>query len=34
MYVYGSDERLMQAARGDKLYGLEASSFLKKVKKR
>ena len=33
VYVYGSEERLVQAARGDRLDGLEAASVLKKVKK-
>ena len=33
LYVYGSEERLIQAARGDKLDGLEAASVLKKAKK-
>ena len=28
-YVHGSKERIMQAARGDKLDGLEAASVLK-----
>ena len=29
MYVYGSEERLIQAVRGDKVDGLEAASVLK-----
>ena len=33
MYVYGSEERLMKAARGDKTDGLEAVSVLKRSKK-
>ena len=33
VYVHGSEERLVQAARGDRLDGLEAASVLKKVKK-
>ena len=33
MSVHGSEERLMQAARGDKIYGLEAESVLKRSKK-
>ena len=33
VYVYGKEERLIQAARGDKLDGLEAVSVLKKPKK-
>ena len=33
LYVYGSEERLMQAARGDRVDGLEAASVLKKAKK-
>ena len=33
MYVYRSEERLMQAARGDKIDGLEAASVLKRSKK-
>ena len=32
-YVHGSEERLIQAARGDKIYGLEAASVLKRSKK-
>ena len=32
-YVYGSEERLIRAAWGDKLDGLEASSVLKTTKK-
>ena len=33
MYVHGSDERLIQAARGEKKDGLEAASILKRLKK-
>ena len=33
VYVHRSEERLLQAARGDKLNGLEATGVLKKVKK-
>ena len=33
MYVFGSDERLIQAARGEKIDGLEAGSVLKRSKK-
>ena len=33
-YVHGSKERLIQAARGDKIDGLEAASALKRSKKR
>ena len=33
-YVHGSEERLIQAARGDKIDGLEAASVLKGSKKR
>ena len=33
MYVHGSEERLMQAARGDKIDGLEAAYVLKRSKK-
>ena len=32
MYVHGSEERLIQAARGDKIDGLEAASVLKRSK--
>ena len=32
-YVHGSEERLVQAARGDKIDGLEAASVLKRSKK-
>ena len=31
--VHGSEERLIQAATGDKIYGLEAASVLKRSKK-
>ena len=33
MYVHGSEERLIQVARGDKIDGLEAASVLKRSKK-
>ena len=33
VYVHGSEERLIQAARGDKVDGLEAASVLKRSKK-
>ena len=33
-YVHGSEERLIQAARGDKIDGLEAASALKRSKKK
>ena len=33
MYVHGCEERLIQAARGDKIDGLEAESVLKRSKK-
>ena len=33
VYVHGSDERLIQAAREDKIDGLEAASVLKRSKK-
>ena len=33
MYVDGGEERLIQAARGDRVDGLEAASVLKKAKK-
>ena len=33
MYVHGREERLIQAARGDKIDGLEAASVLKRSKK-
>ena len=32
--VHGSEERLRQTARGDRVDGLEAPSVLKKAKKR
>ena len=32
--VHGSDERLIQATRGDKIDGVEAASVLKRSKKR
>ena len=34
VYVHGSEERLIQAARGDKIDGLEAASALKRSKKK
>ena len=33
VHVHGSEERLIQAARGEKIDGLEASSVLKRSKK-
>ena len=33
MYVHGSEERLLQVTRGDRINGLEAASVLKKAKK-
>ena len=33
MYVHGSEERLIQATRGDKIDGLEATSVLMRSKK-
>ena len=33
VYVYGSEKRLIQAARRDKIDGLEAASVLKRSKK-
>ena len=33
VYVHGCEERLLQAARGDRIDGLEAASVLEKVKK-
>ena len=33
VYVHGSEERLIQVARGDKIVGLEAASVLKRSKK-
>ena len=33
MYVHGSEERLIQVARGDNIDGLEAASVLKISKK-
>ena len=33
VYVHGSEEKLIQAARGDKIDGLEAASVLKRSKK-
>ena len=34
VYVHRSEERLIQAARGDKIDGLEAASVLKRSKKK
>ena len=34
VYVHGSEKRLIQSARGDKIDGLEASSFLKRSKEK
>ena len=33
VYVHGREERLIQAARGNRVDGLEAASVLKKAKK-
>ena len=33
MYVHETEERLIQAARGDKIDGLEVASALKRSKK-
>ena len=33
VYVHGSEERLIQAARGDKLDGLDVASVLQRSKK-
>ena len=33
VYVHGNEERLIQAARGDRLNDLEAASVMKKAKK-
>ena len=33
MHVHGREERLIQAARGDKIDGLEAANVLKRSKK-
>ena len=33
VHVHVSKEKLIQAARGDKIYGLEAASVLKRSKK-
>ena len=33
MYVYGSEERLIQSAKEDKIDGFEAASVLKKSRK-
>ena len=32
VYVHGSEERLIQASKGDKIDGLEAASVLKRSK--
>ena len=34
VYVHGSEERLLQAARGDREDGLEAASIFKKAKEK
>ena len=34
VHVYGSEERLIQVARGDRVDGSEAASVLKKAKRR
>ena len=34
MYVHGNEERLIQAARGDKIDGLEVASVFKRSKKK
>ena len=31
VYIHGTEERLLQAARGDRVDGLEAASVLKKA---
>ena len=33
VYVHGSEERMLQAAREDRVDGLEAASVLKKAKR-
>ena len=33
VYVHGNEDKLLQAARGDREDGLEAASVLKKAKK-
>ena len=33
VYVHGSEERLIQSARGDKINGLQAASVFKRSKK-
>ena len=33
VYVHGSEERMLQAAREDRVDGLEAASVLKKTKR-
>ena len=34
VYVHGNEERLIQAARGDKIDGLEVASVFKRSKKK
>ena len=34
MYVHGSEGRLIQTARGDKIGGLEAAGVFKEIKER
>ena len=34
VYIHGSNERLIQAVRGDKIDGLEVASVLKRSKKK
>ena len=34
VYVHASKEKLIRTARGDKIYGLEAASVLKRSKKK
>ena len=34
VYIHGSEERLIQAAKGDKVDGLEAENVLKRSKKK
>ena len=34
VYIHGSEKRLIQAARGDKIDGLEAASVLKRLKRK
>ena len=33
VYVHGSEQRLLQAAKGDEIHGLEAASVLKRSRK-